>query len=63
VTLLFHLLRLELKLSLVVSFFVAVAVLALVVGLASVLIHPHVCALMQGDWVPEPEHDAQRAHR
>ena len=49
--------------SLVVSFFVAIAVLALLVGLASVLIHPHVCALMQGDWVPDPEHDAPRAHR
>lgn len=49
--------------SLVVSFLVAIAVLALGVGLASVLIHPHVCTLMQGDWVPDPEHDAPRGHR
>ena len=39
--------------SLLVAALVAIAVLALVVSLASVLVHPHVCALMQGDWSPD----------
>lgn len=45
--------------SVLVTLLVVVAVLAMLAGLASVLIHPHVCALMQGDWFSEP--DAERA--
>lgn len=44
--------------SLFVALFVAVSVLALVVALVSVLMHPHVCALMQGDWSPDGEAEA-----
>ena len=39
--------------SLLVAALVAIAVLALAVTLASVLVHPHVCSLMQGDWAPD----------
>ena len=48
--------------SLLVAAFVAIAVLALAVGLASVLVHPHVCSLMQGDWSPDGEAEAPRPH-
>jgi hypothetical protein len=47
----------EPNLSIVVSILVSVAVAALVGVLASILIHPHVCSLMQGDWFSEPDHD------
>ena len=47
--------------SLLVSFLVVSAVLALVIGLGFCLVHPHVCALMQGDWCSEPENDPTRS--
>ena len=46
--------------SIVVSILVSVAVAALVGVLASILIHPHVCSLMQGDWFSEPDRDVMR---
>ena len=47
----------ELTLSILASIVVSVAVAALIGVLAAVLIHPHVCALMQGDWFSEPDRD------
>lgn len=46
--------------SIVVSIFVSVAVAALVGVLASIIIHPHVCSLMQGDWFSDPDSDPMR---
>jgi hypothetical protein len=46
-----------LNVSVVVSLLVVVAVLAMVVGLAAILVHPHVCSLMQGDWCAEVRND------